>query len=186
MNQQFILGLMAGTFISIEIYLIYHIVKDFFQIKSQSNLDKPSNIISILLTLLSIGIFTFVYFQLININPPENIDPVKNLFIYKEFKTGKNIIITLIFLFEIAFIAYLSSLIKMNKGTNYSFLPRSLMFFTLTCLFLGYDIFLFFSDFKDPSEYSGIALGGVSIFIAILIALLTFKDDKNSTNESDL
>lgn len=183
MDQQFMLGFTAGIFICIEIYLIFHTIKGKGNTKNNKRnniLRKYSSILlSISLLITAVCIFMMVYFWLFNIKPIENSDIMKNILAYTENESGKNILITIVFSFEFVLITYLSIKFKSYQGIN-SILPRAIMFFTLTILFLSYNSFLLFSNFKDPLSYSGISLGITSLFFTILIALLTFRSDDNT------
>lgn len=183
LNQQFILGIMVGTFVSIEIYLLYETTKIIFKGKIINSLGnfKKSLPTSFIIEVFTVGVFTAFYLYLINIEPPKNtaeFAKVKNFIIYKDYKTSLNIALTVVFIFEIVTAHHLSKSMKIRQGTKHPEITKAFTFFILTFLFLSYNFILLFSDFKDPSSFSGIALGTISILFTLLIAILTFKNDE--------
>ncbi|MEK4425179.1 hypothetical protein [Solibacillus sp. FSL K6-1523] len=177
MNQYFMLGLTAGTFIIIEIYLIILFFKGILNSSNNSNnkfrgcMEKVS---SYLLILLSSATFIGIYLGLMFISPTNDSPDTKGFYIYSASTIEKNITVTVIFLFEALVIYWFTKAFKINP----SIFLKAMIYFVLTGLFLSYNIFLMFSDLSNTSGYSSLALGSVSIFLTLFIGFLTFKDDK--------
>lgn len=187
MDQNFILGIMAGVFISFIIFLIYNSISDILNTINNSNI--PSDKVSIVLLItLSTILFIGSYIYLMNFTKPQG--HVENFAIYSEHTIAIKVTITIVYIVEMFVISLFSRNLQIKQDAVHPAFTKSVLFLVLTGVFLSYDFFILFIDL-NPKSYSDIALASISIFITLLIAVLTFKDEKylqkknNSKNNKD-